>query len=74
MTKANPPRYFVEASRDPRRPMGAVHFYAVNERRMDAERGPYISGLERFSVRMLGDAEAMRRANAMRDDLMAGSK
>lgn len=65
------PRYFVEASRNPSKPMSAVSLYRVCERAVDNDGRPCTTGIETFSVRMLGDAEAQRRANAMRDALMA---
>ena len=58
-------RYYVQAKRrSPRNPMSSVSEYVV----MDGQEN---CGIQGFGTRMFGEPEALRRANAMRDELNA---
>jgi len=70
----NQPRYFVQVQRRTHNPMSSVSFYTVCEHGTDAAGRPFVQGIERFSVRVLGAAEALRRADALRDELNAAAK
>lgn len=61
------PRYYVHAKRrSPRNPMSSVSEYVV----MDSQEN---CGIQGFGTRMFGEADALRRANALRDK-MNGAK
>jgi hypothetical protein len=56
-------RYYVQAKRrSPRNPMSSVSEYVV----MDGQEN---CGIQGFGTRMFGEAEALQRANALRDEL-----